>query len=67
MTIPPTPAVIGMKPHVMFHIRLISIVKFMQLSFFSASFWDSYLFDSVAASISMQVIIIIIIIIIMYR
>ena len=36
----------------------------MQLRFFSASFWVSYLLDSVAACINIQIIVIVIIIII---
>ena len=64
MTIPLAPAVIGIKKHFMFHIRLNSVVWYLQLNFFSASFCVTYPSDGVAASIRLQVIIIIIIIII---
>jgi hypothetical protein len=45
----------------MFHIRWISILKFLYFNFFSNSFCITFLSDGIATSISKRIIIIIII------
>jgi hypothetical protein len=52
--IPGAPMIIGMTKHFMFHIRWISILKFLYFNLFSDSFCITFLSDGIATAISKQ-------------
>jgi hypothetical protein len=52
VTIPVAPMITGMTIHFMFHIRWISILKFLYFNFFSDSFCTTFLSYGIATSIS---------------
>jgi hypothetical protein len=54
VTIPVAPMIAGMTKHFMFHIRWISILKFLYFNFFSDS-CITFLSDGIATSVSKQI------------
>jgi hypothetical protein len=61
------PMISGMTKHFMFHIRWISIFKFLYFKFFSDSFCITFQYDGIDTSISKQILFIIIIFIYICR
>jgi hypothetical protein len=55
VTLPVTPVTTSIIIHLMFHVPYISIHKLMYFSFFSASFYMTFLPAGIATSISMHV------------
>ena len=55
VTIPVAPIITGIIVHFRFHIRCISIPKFLYFNFFSASFCTTFLSAGIATSISVHV------------
>jgi hypothetical protein len=55
VTIPVAPKITGVTKHFMFHIRWISVLKFLYFNFFSDSFCITFLSDGIATSVSKQI------------
>jgi hypothetical protein len=55
VTISEAPMITGVTKHFMFHIRWISILKFLYFNFFLDSFSIAFLSDGIATSISKQI------------
>jgi hypothetical protein len=55
LTIPVAPMITAMTKHFMFHIHWISVLIFINYSFFSASFCTTFLSDGIDTSINKQV------------